>query len=187
MFSSDIAHPVSPDGVPLSMQAPLLVQSDTEPLLRQPGGFEGFGLGGKALQMNALAVAPSRGLSQGNFERHPALSSLNLSSAGGDDPIPAVHNLLQVDLDRLECLVLIRPPSSNPVVTFDPTLDASQPRNPFHCWIQHGDYPVEVVTVDGVDALPVKLHVLLRHRPRSISGRHPTATLSCAEPDRPPP
>jgi hypothetical protein len=166
-------------------------------LLPQPGGFEGFSLALKVLDANDFAVAECVGA-------RTAGDHLDTSRAAGEDPLRD-HDLILPDADELlwfEPITRPRLPKEGQILA-KPIATAINGPVEDRIRIVHLDGGIEeiiealVIGICENQVLPLlvdpphDLHVLLRHRPRSISRIRVRRRRFCAahwasEPERRP-
>jgi len=90
----------------------------------------------------------------------------------GNRQVPSIAHPNDLDPEVRKDAEQIPPPLPGAVVpSIGVALDREDPRNPHDIRMSKREKCVEVAPVESLDAPPVKLHVLLRHRPRSISLR----------------
>jgi hypothetical protein len=140
-------------------------------LLRQPHGFEGLRLAHVDLPMDDqpvpervdMRVLPQRQLDPGGATAHPLVKE-------HDDAVPGIHQLIL----KLDGLPGAEPLSPEPAHGHGPVVDATDARYlkfggvPFDIGMQEASAEVSVTSNEGFEGRAYALHVLLRHRPRSI-------------------
>src|SRR6478735_5040568 len=88
-----------------------------ERLLRQPGGFEGFGLASKGLPPGGLAVPRLACQPHRFIEGHTAIAAVAAHAQGGDHRVPEVARFEDLDLEVGEDSEHASPKFADAVVT----------------------------------------------------------------------
>jgi SnoaL-like domain len=133
-------------------------------LLRQPSGFEGFGMALVCPTPDAKTVAvagePADLRIQGDAAPEPGAKP-----AEREDGVPEVSNLLDTRFDFLERGVHVRPPSPEALVTVVGVvaLDLRRERVPLGLGVPHLQHRLQVTPVVAIDGLTEKRDVFLRH------------------------
>src|SRR4051812_16713529 len=161
-------------------------------LLRQPGGFEGLVRVGEPLPTNDLAISTGVQLCVTLIHVQPALAPPPFSDEEHHLLAPGVDDSL--DLDG-PVVPLVRPA---PEVVHDRLMAASNVAVrkvgpiPFNVWVIERRGGLNTPRLPRIPHPPYRLHVLLRHRPRSISRWKGTGnnrwqqTAGDGRPSRPP-
>jgi hypothetical protein len=108
-------------------------------------------------------------------KRHPGLDS---ACRPAPAEVPECHNLVagvqdlrEVEVGRGEKVLRLKKKLAHGFSASIRLIAPSQrqPRVPLHVWIEDFQHLLEVATVGRLKSALERLHVLLRHRPRSIS------------------
>jgi hypothetical protein len=149
-------------------------------LLRQPGGFEGFGLGLVAAAMNDLALAEREHLPRAALDRGARLLAATSLMEADNYGVAGVDGLLGLEAEILKRL--------GPLAKELPYLGRSVVRG-HSLWKRTDVIPFDVLIEDceqGLDVrrggfrqrLPEHLHVVRRHRPAVSRGGGPPPQMA---------
>ena len=87
---------------------------------------------------------------------------------GCDRQVSKVAHFDDLDGEVGEDVEQVLPPAADSVVAVIAALHGSRTRDDLHVIVRQRQRGVEVAPVEGVEGSVNQLHVLLRHRPRSI-------------------
>src|SRR2546423_522410 len=145
-------------------------------LLRQPGGFEGFLPVEVVVDPDDLSVAHGADLRELKLRHRPATRAPTVLAGHGDHPIPSLDHFSELDLpllkrERLEPIVLEESLDRFVAAIGTESGDAAWGGIPNDLWgpDAFADAGVHSPPVEGLECSADHLHVLFRHRPRSIS------------------
>jgi hypothetical protein len=139
-------------------------------LLPQPGGFESLGVALVSATPHGETIAVAGEPADFRIQRDAAPEP-GAKVAQCEDGVAEVSNLLNTRLKLLEGGVHIRPPLPEALVTVVGlvALNLRRERVPLGLGVRDLQHRLDVAPVVTLEGLMEKLHVLLRHRPRSIA------------------
>src|SRR5665809_42728 len=159
-------------------------------LLRQPGGFEGFGFAVVAAHPDDLAVSPVDQVPHRLVNGSTAFTAVASNVQHGKRRVSQRPDLTDLGVPVGEGVVQVLPPATDSLVTAIAALHDEQAGDVLHVLVHKRQNGIEIPTVPGGNDPAVALQVLLRHRPRSISRaesmRFPCGLCVCMNvaPDR---
>ena len=139
-------------------------------LLRQPHGFEGFGLRLEAAPPYALPPPPPAYQPGRLVHGSGATRAVAAKAAVGDRRVSEVVRFDNLDVPVGKDTMHVVPPAADSVVAAIAALalQGTAARDDLHVVVHQCQIGIEVTPVEGVDRSVAELHVLLRHSPRSI-------------------
>jgi ketosteroid isomerase-like protein len=138
-------------------------------LLRQPQGFEGLGLAVVAAYPDKPPVAPLTHLPDHLIDWDATFSAVAANTHSPHREIPKVAHFQGLRMPVGKDVIQVLVPAEKSLVAAIPTLfNRGQAREDLHVLVRQCQKGVEVAPVERVDGSVSQLHVLPRHRPRSI-------------------
>src|SRR5215204_7111127 len=153
-------------------------------LLRQPGGFEGFGVTQEVPRADDLPASEADELSELLVESDASRPAGHVEMTEDEDRLAEVANLLNLSRETFPRPAAIVVPGlaravKTPIGGFPALQGRLNGGMPLHLGVKLGQEGVKIVGIPGLENTSNCLDVLLRHRPRSIAGCGKAVSRGC--------